>query len=284
VAGGSAATWAMFGLALAFVSALSSVVSHAFLKAGEDRLAIRVWCCAIEFAAALPVALWIGPLPRPFWWLAIVFALVGAFYQLVLIRSYRLSDFSAAYPIARGVVPLGMAIFGALLLGDQLSLLAYAAILAITLGIVLMALGKVMTWHGWAAALLTGASTIVYNLLAAKGMREAADPLNFLAWVLVADSLIIPVVLLATDRTNKRARLAASFHASWPIGLLMLASYSALAFAMRYAPVGSTSAIRESSVLIGLVLAVVMLKERLDARRIASGVLIAVGAVTLVFV
>ena len=65
---------------------------------------------------------------------------------------------------------------------------------------------------------------------------------------------------------------------------MMLLSYGTVSYAMRIAPVGPVAAIRESSVLIGLVLAAVMLKERLDARRIAAGLLIVAGAVALVFV
>ena len=90
------------GLSLALVSAVTSVVSHAFLKAGEDRLAIRVWCCLIELALMLPVVLWRGALPLALWPYVAGFGVIGATYHLLLLRSYRLSDFSAAYPVARG--------------------------------------------------------------------------------------------------------------------------------------------------------------------------------------
>ncbi|MBS0254694.1 MAG: EamA family transporter [Proteobacteria bacterium] len=272
------------GLLLALVSALTSVVSHAFLKAGEDRLAIRVWCCLIELATMLPVVLWRGALPLELWPYVAGFGVIGATYHLLLLRSYRLSDFSAAYPVARGIVPLAMAVGGALLLGDHLSLGAYAAIATIAGGILLLAAGRTMSRHGWGAALLTGLATIGYNLMTAKGIRLAQDPFDFLAWILLADGAVIPLWLLATDPGGARARLAQSWRPSWPIGLMMLLSYGTVSYAMRIAPVGPVTAIRESSVLIGLVLAAVMLKERLDARRIAAGLLIVAGAVALVFV
>ena len=272
-----------FGLALALLSSLTSVISHAFFKASEDRLAIRGWCCVVEIVFALPIALWTGWLPLHLLPYAAGFGLVGGLYQLLLIRSYRLSDFSAAYPVARGVVPLAMALLGVAVLGDQLSAVELLAIGATATGIVLLAFGNSMSAHGWGAALLTGLTTIGYNLLAAKGMREATNPLNFLAWLLVADSVLIPLVLCLGDPTGAKRRMVATVHSGWSIGMLMLVSYSAFAFAMRIAPIGPVSAIRESSVLIGLVLAAAILKERLGTRRIAAGLLIVAGAVTLAF-
>jgi drug/metabolite transporter (DMT)-like permease len=48
------------------------------------------------------------------------------------------------------------------------------------------------------------------------------------------------------------------------------------------APVGIVSAIRESSVLIALVLAALMLKERMDRWRIMAGLLIVAGAAFII--
>ncbi len=273
---------AAVGLSLAALSALTSAVAHAWLKAGEDRLAIRAWGGLICAFAALPVALWTGPLPRELWLLMAGFAVLSAANQLILIRSYALSDFSLAYPVARGVVPLAMALLGIIFLGDRLSALGLGGVVAISFGIVSLALGTGMTRHGWGAALLTGATTIGYNLLAAQGMRDAIDPTNFLAWLFMTDGILIPVWLLAQSRSASPKRLSQNFRVGWPAGVATLFSFTALAFAMRLAPVGPVSAIRESSVLIALLLAAYMLKERLDSRRICAGLLIVAGAILIV--
>lgn len=271
------------GLSLAFFSAVTSALFHAMLKSGEDRLALRVWNCLICAAFALPVALWTGPLPEAQWGVMAAFAVFSAANIIILNRSYRINDFSAAYPVARGVVPLAMAALGVVFLGDHLSWVALAGIVTITTGIVAMVLGNAMNRHGWSAAILTGLTTIGYNLFTAQGMREAQVPLNFIAWLFVADAILIPAFMAVQAGSGMGARLRASFSYSWSSGLITLVSFSALAFAMRLAPVGMVSAIRESAVLIGLVLAAVMLKERLDRWRIGAGLLIVAGAVTLVF-
>lgn len=270
------------GLALAGVSALSAATSHAFLKAGEDKLAVRVWSALVCAALALPVALWAGNLSSHLWWLLAGFALLSFINQLTLVISYQLSDFSHAYPVARGVVPLAMAILGVTYLGDTLTLPATVGIVAITCGIVALALGRGMSRNGWAAASFTGLTTIIYNLVAAHGMREAGDIIAFLAWLFVTDGLLLPAYLLLRHRGQAFPRLRAAWPIGWQAGLLTLLSFVTWSYAVRLAPVGMVAAIRESSVLIALVLAAVMLKERLDRWRIASGLLIVAGAAAII--
>ncbi len=197
---------AAFGLALAFASALTSAFTHALLKSVDDKLAQRVWSCLICAAAALPLIAWTGPLPERFWLLLAAFAVVSAINQIILVRSYEISDFSAAYPVARGVVPLATTVGGIFLLGDRLSVPALSGVVAITAGVVALALGKGMSRSGWIAAISTGITTIGYNLLAAHGIRDATDPVNFLAWLYIFDAVILPLYLLAARwQSNDRS-------------------------------------------------------------------------------
>jgi drug/metabolite transporter (DMT)-like permease len=270
------------GLALAGVSALSAATSHAFLKAGEDKLPVRVWSAIICALMALPVALWAGNLPLNMWQLLAGFALLSFVNQLTLVLSYELSDFSHAYPVARGVVPLAMAVLGVAYLGDQLTAPAAAGILLITIGILALAAGRGMSRHGWGAAAFTGLTTIIYNLVAAYGMRVTDDVLAFLAWLFVTDGILLPAYYFLRFKENGFPRLQASWPIGWKAGLLTLVSFVTWSYAVRLAPVGMVSAIRESSVLIALVLAALMLKERMDRWRICAGILIVGGAVAIV--
>ncbi len=270
------------GLALAGVSALSAAMSHAFLKTGDDKLAVRVWSALVCAALALPVALWAGGLPAELWVLLALFAALSFVNQLSLVRSYRLSDFSHAYPVARGIVPLALALFGVVWLGDQLALSAIIGIATITAGIVALAAGRGMSRHGWAAAAFTGLTTVIYAALAAQGMRTADNALAFLAWLFVTDGILLPAFLLLQSRGQASARLSAAWPVGWRSGLLTLLSFSTWSYAAKFAPLGAVAAIRESSVLIALVLAAWMLKEPMDRARIVAGILIVAGAVLIV--
>ena len=270
------------GLTLAFTSAFVTAFSHALLKNGDDKLAMRAWSCLLCGVITLPFALWTGPLPMHLFVLLAAFGLLGAIYQLVLVRSYQLSDFSTAYPVARGVVPMAMAFGGIVWLGDRVTVPEAGGILAITLGIVALALGKGMSRKGWGWAILAGVTTIGYSLLGARGVREATDPFSFIAWLFVFDAPLVPLFMLARVRGDMVRRLRASFRPAWPMTVMGLFSYGSITYAMRLAPVGPVSAIRETSVLIGLALAAIMLKERMDRWRVGAALLIAAGGSAII--
>lgn len=270
------------GLALAGASALSAATSHAFLKAGDDKLAVRVLSALVCAGLALPVALWAGNLPANLWMFLAVFALLSFINQLTLVVSYQLSDFSHAYPIARGVVPLAMAVLGVVYLGDKLTIPAMLGILLITMGILLLALGRGMSRNGWIAAAFTGLTTIIYNLVAAIGMREADDVIAFLAWLFVTDGILLPSYMALRFRGDVIPRMRSAWPVGWRAGMLTLVSFITWAYAIRMAPVGVVAAIRESSVLIALVLAAMILKERMDRWRVAAGLLIVAGAIAII--
>jgi drug/metabolite transporter (DMT)-like permease len=268
---------------MAAISALSAATSHAFLKSGTDKLAVRCWTSLVCASISLPIAIWTGPLPQQFWALMAGFAAISMLNQITLVKSYELSDFSQAYPVARGVVPLAMALLGIILLGDQVSPPAFLGIFFITLGIVSLALGRGMTRHGWSVALFTGVTTVGYNMLLAHGIRQASDAANFLAWLFVVDGIFSPVYMYARSRNTMAIRLKRNWPIGWKSGLLSLLSFTSITYAMRFAPVGIVTAIRESSVLIALVLAAIMLNERLDRWRILAGILIVIGATAIIF-
>ncbi len=271
------------GLLLAGLSAFGAASSHAFLKSGPDKLAIRCWTSIVCAAISLPVAIWTGPLPQQFWVFMAGFAVLSVLNQMALVKSYEISDFSQAYPVARGVVPLAMALLGISVLGDKVSVPAFTGIFFITLGILSLALGRGMGRHGWGLALFTGITTVGYNIILAQGIRAASDAANFLAWLFVIDGFFSPLYMFYRSRNSMASRLHSSWPIGWKSGVLSLLSFASMTYAMRFAPVGIVSAIRESSVLIALVLAAIMLNERLDRWRVIAGILIVIGGVAIIF-
>ncbi len=71
----------------------------------------------------------------------------------------------------------------------------------------------------------------------------------------------------------------------WHFGLLggacTLGSYALAFWAMTRAPIAAVAALRETSILFGMALAALVLKERLGWPRHAAAMVIACGAVTL---
>lgn len=270
------------GLALALFSAITSAFAHATLKSGDDKLAVMAWIRLIELVSALPFVLWIGLPPDDLWpWIFAAVA-VHALYQLILSWSYTVSDFTAAYPIARGFTPIFTALLGMLVLGDRLAGIALAGIAIISLGILALASARSLSPGGLAAACATGLLTTCYTLVDAKGVRAAPDALTFIAWFYLICGLPIPLMLLIRSGRRTVALLAHDMRPGLAAGVLSLLSFAPALFAFSLAPVGAVAALRETSVLIGLVIGAVMLKERLDRRRVNGALLVTAGTLTII--
>jgi drug/metabolite transporter (DMT)-like permease len=273
----------ILGLGLAAISAGGSSAAHALLKSGDDKVAVQAWSSLLALALALPFIFWVGP-PEPVIipWLAAGWAL-HTIYYLLLIRSYSISDFTLAYPIARGVVPVGTTIFGILLLGDQLNGVAVAGVAAITLGILMLGLrGAVLSREGLLFAILCGLVNTAFTLVDAKALRLADDFMNFIIWFFILDGLAMPLLFAVRNRGSMRRAAQASARHGLAAGVMALVAYVPALIAYRFAPVGVVSAIRATSPLFGMVFAGRLLDESIDWQRIAGAALVTGGAITII--
>ncbi len=270
------------GLWLAAFSALTTALAHASIKSGQDKLAVQAWVRLVGLAIAGPLALWVGPPPAYLWPWLIAAAATHAVYQALLSLSYSVSDFSVAYPIARGSAPILTAVMGVLLLGDALGIPLVLAIATVSAGIVMLAAGGQVSRHGLLLAVATGMLTTAYSVIDARGMRLSPDYLTFLVWFFVLDGVAMPLLFAV----RRRGAAPAAFRADWKPGLsaavMAPVSFVPALIAFALAPVGAVAAIREASVLIGIVVAGRLLGEKVDARRLIGAALITAGIVGIV--
>ena len=270
------------GLWLAGFSALTTALAHASIKSGQDKLAVQAWVRLFGLAIAAPLALWVGLPPAYLWPWLIAAAVTHAVYQGILSFSYSVSDFSVAYPVARGTAPILTAVAGVLLLGDALGTWLVVAIATVSIGIVLLAAGGRLSRNGLLAAMATGILTTAYSVIDARGMRLSPDMLTFIAWFFVLDGFAMPLLFV----TLRRGAVPAAFRADWKPGLsaaiMAPVSFVPALYAFALAPVGAVAAIREASVLIGMVVAGRLLGEKVDARRLIGAALITGGIVGIV--
>jgi drug/metabolite transporter (DMT)-like permease len=270
------------GLALAGVSALASSSSHALLKSGSDKLAMNALTQLTAMLVALPFIALVG-FPEPALWPWLIGGWVlHTFYYLTLIWSYSSSDYSAAFPIARGIPPIMTAILGVLWLGDRLDLATIAGVVIICGGIFLLSFNRGMTGSGLLAAGLAGLINSAFTLIDAKGMRTAIDPLNFLVWYYVIDGISMPLLFMVRRKGSLLASMKTYIRPGVASGIFALFAFLPTLIAFRLAPIGAVSAVRATSVLFSLVLGGQLLKERLDGKRIGGAILITMGALTII--
>jgi drug/metabolite transporter (DMT)-like permease len=265
------------GAAVALLSAITQAVAHALLKAGHDKLVVRGLIGLVGVVVMGPVTAFVPPPDGVLGWLAVSAAL-HAVYQVVLIQAYEAADFSLAYPLARGITPIATAVLGVWLLGDRLSFTTAIGIGVTTAGFVLLVAGARPRRGGVVAALAAGLLTSTYTWVDAQGVRAAPSPLTFIAWFFVCDGVVMSALALAARGRRIVALVRDEGRKGVLAGLASLLTYGSALVALRLLPTGAASALRETSVVFGVVLARGVLREAVSPRRAVGAALIACGA------
>jgi drug/metabolite transporter (DMT)-like permease len=112
------------------------------------------------------------------------------------------------------------------------------------------------------------------------GVRKAGSALGFAVWLTIGDGILTFLIastwkgreLLATARRNLGAGLLG--------GVLQVAAYWIVVWAMAIAPMAMVSGLRETSVLFAALISTFVLKEGFGVWRFISASLIAAGFAT----
>jgi drug/metabolite transporter (DMT)-like permease len=275
---------------LVFLAVLFAALCHAgwnaLIKVGLDPLSTTT---LISLGSAL-VALFFLPvvgLPASAAWPWIVASLViHLFYFAALIEAYRTGDLGQVYPIARGAAPLMTATVTTLFVGEKLSLVGWGGIVALVAGVFLLSAhgGRDLTKIDRRAvgfALLTALTVCAYSVVDGIGGRLAGDPHAYSAWLFVGIAVVMLPYALWRDGRDVIPAMQTYWRRGLAGGALQLLSYGIAIWAMTLAPIAIVATLRETSVLFGAVIAVVVLKEPLRAIRIVAALLIVCGLVLI---
>lgn len=271
----------------ATVLALAAAVLHAAwnlrVKRREDRF-LAMWgqslagglcCAAILVVTGLPES---GALPY-----LVVSAVVHLAYVLALVRAYDLGDFSLAYPFARGGGAVLAAVGGWALLDDRLHSLSWAAIALVGVGLLTFAPRRA-SWRPIAGAAVVAVTIGAYTLVDSAGSREAGG-LAYSMCTFLGLATTVSIWGVATRRTRD---LALGWPAHWRshlwAGAASATAYTFVLAAVRLAPVGYVTVLRESSVLLGALAGSVVLHEPLGRSRMRSATVVFGGLVLLIAV
>src|SRR5687768_1914841 len=270
----------VFGAVL--VAAACHASWNALIKIRLDPFLAIVLISALAGIVAVPLLFFVPVPPLAAWpWLiASVITHVG--YYIGLSSAYRLGDMGQIYPIARGTAPLMTAAGGALLVGENFSLVGWAGIIGLTCGVFLLSLrggGDLahLNRRAVAFALFTAVTICCYSLVDGIGARTAGNAHAYALWLFVIDGAFITGIAIAWRGTGSIPEMARYWKSGLIGGVLSLIAYWIAIWAMTVAPIAMVAALRETSVLFGAAIAVVFLKERLRVTRIFAAVLIVCG-------
>jgi drug/metabolite transporter (DMT)-like permease len=268
------------------VAALLHASWNAMLHGNRDRFLSMTWM-SIAIATVSTFVVLFTPRPAYAAWPYIVASgLVHIFYNVTLVQSYRRNDLAQAYPIARGSSPLLVTLGAALFAHEAIGPLHIFGILMISGGIIAIALeGSRVSRAGALAALTTGATIAVYTVIDGIGVRLSdGQALAYTAWMFLFYWLM-PVLFVAM---RGRAALWTPVRAA-PMalgsslvgGLVSIAAYGIVIWALQSGAMGAVSALRETSVVFAVLIGRMFLRETVSGKRWLACVVVAAGAVCL---
>jgi drug/metabolite transporter (DMT)-like permease len=267
-----------FSIILVLSSAFLHASWNALLRGGADRaqsmlimnVTVGIAGLAMVAAAGLPSsasAVYV-----------LASGLIHLVYNALLVRMYRSGDLGETYPVARGSSPALVALGGTLFAGEWMNLPGTVGIGLVCTGIFTLAAAKGrLHAMNLPSALATGVSIAAYTVVDGIGVRASGNWIGYTGAVF-AFFLAWPLWYLARRRRGAFAVPLAEAGKAASGGLISLAAYGAIIWAMQDSAMGPVSALRETSVVFAALLGAAFLNERLTALRIVACCIIAAGA------
>jgi len=261
-------------------SGAAHAIVNAVLKSGKDKMSSRALIDGSSALLMLPAAFFL-PLPHGAWsWLA-ASAVVHLVYLVCLIKSFEAADMSVAYPIARGAAPTLAAAGAVVFFHEPIDVWIACGIGLVSSGVLLIGSGRSVTRSaiGWAAA--TGVTIGAYTVIDAQGVRAAPSAQSYIAWIFLMLGGGIGVVFALWRGPRFMIAARSEWRAGLFAGAMSIVTYGLALWAYRLGDTPRLAALRETSIVFAMLIAIFILKERVTAARGAGVAAIALGAALL---
>jgi drug/metabolite transporter (DMT)-like permease len=273
---------------LATLLALGAAVLHAgwnlVAKRSKGDIYMTLWA-QFFMGAVISLPLLIGyqiiwGLPWQGYMWAAISGVIHLPYVWLLARAYTVGDFSVSYPVARGGGAAIAAVCGVVFLHDHLTTLEIVGICVVVCGLAMLAYGA--TGVHLATALLLACAIGLYTTSDAKGAR-VTDSVAYIFASSMGTMTSNTIYALATGRRQEMVEvLRVNWRRSTITGLASLITYGMVLVAVRHAPVGYVTALRESSVVLAALAGWKLLGEGDHRRRLTAALVVFCGLLTLV--
>jgi uncharacterized membrane protein len=284
-------------LALVLTAALLHALWNVAAKKAGGNHHFALLTVLITVVLWAPVALWFGVGEWQRWgaaeWLTLgASALVHSLYFTVLLTGYRKSDLTVVYPVARGSGPLLASIGAVLVLGEAITWLGAAGILAVCGGVFLIAGGprlfrggdsaahrKALAGVRWGA--MTGALIAAYTVIDGYAVKV------LLIGPVLVDYVgnVLRVPFLAHAAVRDWRGFAEASRAQWKhaciVSVLGPLAYILVLYAVTMAPLSHVAPAREVSMLFAALIGGRLLGEGDRALRLVGAAFIAMGVMAL---
>ncbi len=252
-----------------------------------------VWCYVVGSTVLwLPIGLILlwragGPWTWAMLLAPAVSALLHIAYSLTLQAGYARADLSVVYPVARGTGPLLTMLVALGFLGERPGWVAVAGAAVILGGVVIVAVGPRHTMQrakalsGLKYGVATGAAIAAYTLWDDHGMTALAlTPIPYFAIDTAWQALLM------IPQLRRHAPIVPTARRHWRevavVAVLSPLAYILVLQAMRTTAVSLVAPARESSIVVGALLAWWLFKEPNPLRRLIGAIVVLVGIALIV--
>jgi drug/metabolite transporter (DMT)-like permease len=267
-------------------AALMSALLHAAWNAAiKSRARTGEAMGAQMIASALmsvPLLAWTGLPAAASWPWLLATTLINLVAVTALLRAYELGGFGAVYPFARAISVVCVVPFAALLAGERLGWGATAGVVLVGAALATLGLGAgrdrsvTPASLGWTA--MAGLATEIVVLIDAQGVRRSGSALAYGATAAITNALAM--MLRQRRIANPSALMRAHWHVAVPAGFAAMASYLLILWVYTRAPIAAASALRDTSAVFAVMIAVIWLKEDFTRAKIVATCLV-VSAIPL---
>jgi drug/metabolite transporter (DMT)-like permease len=250
------------------------------IKIGGDRVVVMAM---VTFAGSL-ASLLVFPfivMPAAACWPLLVLSIgVHTAYHFMLPIAYNHGDLGQVYPIARGSAPLLVTVGAAAIFGEIPSVFALLGVIILAGGVIYTAFGR----HAGQAdtktiilSLTTGLLIACYTVVDGAGARMSGSAFGFAVLLTIGDGIATLIIVLcwrgiSIFRMEQRTIALCSV-----AGVMQISAYWIAVWALARAPMGSVSALRETSVLFVALISTFVLRERVGIDSVVTAVLVCIG-------
>jgi len=275
---------------IVFLAVLFAAACHAgwnaLIKVGLDPLSTTTLISIGSGVVALVLAPFVGVPASAGWPWLIASVAIHLVYFASLIESYRTGDLGQVYPIARGSAPLMTAAATTIFVGEKLSVIGWIGIVTLVAGVLLLSTrgSRNLTEIDRRAvgfALFTALTICAYSVVDGIGARYSGSANAYSLWLFIGIAVVMVPYALYRDGPDVIPAMQGYWRRGFAGGALQVLSYGIAIWGMTVEPIAIVATLRETSVLFGAAIAVVVLKEPLRAVRIGAACLIVCGLVLI---
>lgn len=272
-------------LLLVLGAALLHATWNIIVKGGDNKLFESALNALGGGLGALFILPFLPPLPVACWPFLALSCCCHLTYYICISAAYKEVDLSFGYTIMRGCAPLITSLV-MLCLGQGLSLTSWSGVAILCLGILALSLDNLKRTANLRGILISLRTSFViagYTLADGFGASAGGDGYGvaYACWIFFLNIFPLHIYVFLRHGREYLPYLRQRGGIGIFGGLCGLGSYGIAIWAMTKAPIAMVAALRETSVIFGMLMAVIFLGEKLTPSRILAVLLVCCGTMVL---